>query len=135
MAYRIPNKSPLDIQNRKIIGYKFPLNAGAVFHPTYTTKDQIKYNLINYILTNKGERIFNPFFGADLRKKIFDPLTLESADLLKKQLENDIKTLFPRVKLNEVKINNIYDINTLNVIINYSVPDFGIEDNINIEIS
>ena len=58
MAYIIDKKFPLDQQKRKIIGFGFPLNAPAVFNPTYQTKDQIKANLINYILTNRGERVF-----------------------------------------------------------------------------
>ena len=42
----------------------------------YISKDQVKANLINYILTNKGERLFDPTFGGDLRSLLFDPTTL-----------------------------------------------------------
>jgi hypothetical protein len=67
MATLINQKYPLDLEARKAIGYGFPLNGNAVFKPTYQTRDQIKANLINYLLTNKKERVFNPNFGADLR--------------------------------------------------------------------
>ena len=55
MATLINQKYPLDLEARKAIGYGFPLNGNAVFKPTYQTRDQIKANLINYLLTNKKE--------------------------------------------------------------------------------
>ena len=41
------------------------------FDPNFQTKDAIKNNLINYFLTNPGERPGNPLFGAGLRNFIF----------------------------------------------------------------
>ena len=65
MARIIANKFPIDTEARKTVGFGFPLNGDAVFKPTYQTKDQIQANLINYLLTNKSERVFNPNFGAN----------------------------------------------------------------------
>ena len=62
---RIPNRG---------IGIRLPFNDYNIFTINYTTKDQIKSNLTNYLLTNKGERVFNPEFGADLRRLLFDQL-------------------------------------------------------------
>ena len=77
MARIIQSKFPIDLTPSVAVGYGFPLNGEAVFIPTYTTREQIKANLINYLLTNKGERIFNPNFGADLRNLLFEGI-LES---------------------------------------------------------
>ena len=71
MAQIIANKIPIDLNARKAVGFGFPLNGNAVFVPTYQTKNQIQANLINYLLTNKNERVFNPSFGADLRSLVF----------------------------------------------------------------
>ena len=71
MAQIIANKYPIDLEARKAVGFGFPLNGDAVFVPTYTTSDQIKANLVNWLLTNKGERIMNPNFGADLKSLLF----------------------------------------------------------------
>ena len=51
MAQRIANKFPLDTQARKAIGVAIPFTNRAVFTSNYTTKDQIKSNLINYLYT------------------------------------------------------------------------------------
>ena len=60
MAQIIQNKYPIDTEARRAVGFGFPLNGNAVFVPTYQTRDQIKANLVNYLLTNRGERVFNP---------------------------------------------------------------------------
>ena len=63
MAYRVPNIVPIDLNPRKAVGVSIPFNGNAVFNSTYTTNNQIQSNLINFILTNKGERIQDPNFG------------------------------------------------------------------------
>ena len=52
MARILENRSPIDSVARKAVGFGFPLNGPAVFVPTYTTREQTKANLINYLLTN-----------------------------------------------------------------------------------
>ena len=46
------------------------------FHQSYTTVEQTKSNLINLVLTNRGERPMHPNFGCDilnLYSKIIHP--------------------------------------------------------------
>ena len=82
MAQIINNKYPLDSQKRKAIGFGFPLDGNAVFIPTYTTREQIKANLLNFVLTNKGERVFNPNFGGNLRTLFFQQIDDVTEDQL-----------------------------------------------------
>ena len=65
MAYGLRNINVLDLRPSTGVGVGLPFNAPGVFRTVYTTKEQIKYNLINFLLTDKRERIFNPTFGAD----------------------------------------------------------------------
>ena len=60
MARIIASKYPIDSIGRKAVGFSLPFNGPAVFNPTFTTREQTKSNLINYLLTNRGERVFNP---------------------------------------------------------------------------
>ena len=60
MARIIQSRFPIDLTPSVAVGYGFPLNGDAVFVPTFTTREQTKANLINYLLTNKGERVFRP---------------------------------------------------------------------------
>ena len=72
MARIIQSKFPIDLTPSVAVGYGFPLNGDAVFVPTFTTREQTKANIINYLLTNKGERVFKPMFGGDLRNLLFE---------------------------------------------------------------
>ena len=56
MAYIISSKFPVDTLPDVAVGVSIPFSGKAVFNQTYLTKDQIKSNLINFFLTNKGER-------------------------------------------------------------------------------
>ena len=39
-----------------------------------TDKDAIRADLLHLLLTNKGERLYLPDFGSDLKKYIFEPI-------------------------------------------------------------
>ena len=99
---------------------------------TYFTRDQIKANLVNYLLTNKGERVFKPSFGADLRSLLFENMQDVSNDDLKNTIQDDIVLYFPNVIVKEIKFNNAPDENTVNFTLIYQIVNFGIDDEINI---
>ena len=61
MAYGLKKISPLDLRTSTAIGVNIPFSAQNVFTSVYTTKEQTKYNLINFLLTDKGERPFSPY--------------------------------------------------------------------------
>ena len=83
MAFGAKRIFPIDTKPGTGVGVAIPFNAPAVFRTTYTTKDAIRNNLINYFLTNKTERYLNPNFGANLRAFIFEQITNGNLDFLK----------------------------------------------------
>lgn len=132
MARIIQNRFPIDTEDRRAVGFGFPLNGNAVFTPTYQTRDQIKANLVNYLLTNKGERVFNPNFGADLRNLLFENILDTTTDELRSRIQNDISSYFPEVTVKQITFDNIPDSNTINFILTYEIVLFGIEESVNI---
>lgn len=132
MARILNNKYPIDSIKRKAVGFGFPLNGPAVFVPTFTTREQTKSNLINYLLTNKGERVFNPLFGASLRALLFENITDSTTDDLQEVIQNDINKYFPQVEVKEIRFDNQPDRNTINFTLTYTIANFGITDDINI---
>tara|TARA_R110001632_G_scaffold148164_2_gene265239 strand:+ start:2663 stop:3070 length:408 start_codon:yes stop_codon:yes gene_type:complete len=132
MARIIENKFPIDTEARKAVGFGFPLNGNAVFTPTYQTKDQIKANLINYLLTNKGERIFNPNFGSNLKSLLFENVTDLTLKNLEFIIQGEISENFPTIDIIQIEFQNEPDINEISFSLSYEVKLFGIEDNINI---
>ena len=132
MAQIIQNKYPIDLNARKAVGFGFPINGDAVFVPTYQTRDQIRANLVNYLLTNKGERVFNPNFGADLRALLFENIDDASLNDLTTIIQTSIANYFPQITVKEIKFENQVDENTINFILTYEIVLFNIEDTVNI---
>ena len=111
--------NPLDLQKNITIGVSLPFSATGVFNKTYSTKDQIKSNLINLLLTDPGERIMNPLFGAGLRRSLFENINDPNSELIQDQIITAVNTFIPEVELTEIIIEPLTDENTLNITIKY----------------
>jgi phage baseplate assembly protein W len=132
MAIIVQNRFPIDSIDRKAIGVNIPFNAPSVFKSTYTTKDAIKYNLINFFLTNKPERYLNPTFGASLRSFIFQQIAENNISALKQDIQSQLNLYFPNVAVADLSIDSNPDKNQINVSLTYNIINTGISDNINI---
>lgn len=127
MAIEIGNIPAFDNNPVVGIGLAIPFQSLAtsgsdsVFRINYTTAEQVKYNMINYFLTNKGERIFNPNFGSIIPSQLFEPNDPSTVEIIKKSIEDDIALVFPMVSLKEVIISSDPDYYYLNIQIFYSV--------------
>jgi len=132
MARVLQNRFPIDSVQRKAVGFSLPMNAPAVFSPTYNVREQTKSNLINYLLTNKGERVFNPDFGADLRNLLFQNVNDVTTEELSNVIQQDLINYFPQVEVKQIKFVNQPDNNTINFTLTYTIANFGITDDITI---
>lgn len=128
MAFEAKKINPLDLKPSVAVGVDLPFSAGAVFNSTYETKDALKANLINYFLTNKGERYLNPDFGSDIKKLLFDNLTEEKIDTLEGIVARDIDLFFPRVRPTDINVLSDPDRNMVVLQMRYSIIDTNIED-------
>lgn len=114
--YRI---NTLDVDKNRGIGIAIPFDPVNIFKITYTTKDQIKSNLLNFLLTNKGERVFNPNFGADIRALVFDQMV--NLEETRESISDSISLYFPELQITEVSFTPNYDTNTLFIKISYII--------------
>ena len=128
MAFGERRVYPNDLRPRVAIGVNLPLNGPAVFKPNYQTKDAIKNNLINYFLTNPGERIENPLFGAGLRRYIFTQIESENFDFIKEDIQAKINENFSNIEVEDVEVFRNVNENTIQINIAYSIPNTGIND-------
>lgn len=116
-TYRL---NPQDIGQKKGIGISVLFNNdNDIFYTTTTTKEQVKSNLVNYILTNKGERFFDPYFGGNLRASLFEPDT--SFDSVAVRLEQEIYAYVPNIIINNLSIKKFSDQNLVNIVLDYSI--------------
>ena len=135
MAFEVKKINPLDRQPRKAVGVDLPFSANAVFNSTFQTKDALKVNLINYLLTNRGERPLNPSFGGGIRELLFENINQEEIEDIKENISSNITRFFPNIKPTRIEITSNPDTNLINFFIRYAIADQNIQDEflINIE--
>jgi len=132
MAFGAQRIFPNDQRPQVAIGFNLPMNEGGVFTPNYQTKQAIKNNLINYFLTNPGERPGNPTFGAGLREYIFSQIDSQDLDYIKGDIQQKLIDYFPNVRVNNITVLPAEEENTINITITYSVADTNINDTLNL---
>ena len=99
MAFDARYIFPIDQNARAAVGVNLPFSGNSVFTPNFTTKDAIRYNLINFCLTNTGERPLNPNFGANLRQKLFEQVSGKTLAGIEDSFGELIKTYFPNINI------------------------------------
>jgi phage baseplate assembly protein W len=130
MAFEVTRLSVIDTQPSKAVGVALPFSGKAVFNSTYTSKDALKTNIINYFLTAKGERFMNPNFGNRLQNLLFDNLTQEKVSQIQSTVERDMEVLFPRVNIINLTTVGDPDTHTVQFAMSYTVQDTNIEDEV-----
>ena len=134
MAIIIRNKFPVDTQAQKAVGVDLPFSAPAVFKSNYFTRDAIKYNLINFYSTKRGERVMNPLFGSRLQNLVFNNITEITDDSIRAIITDETNNFFPFVTLTDINIQKQEDNNQYTITITYQVANFGINDTITVTI-
>lgn len=134
MAYRVRNINPLDLKPSVGIGVAIPFSTPGVFQTVYTTQEQVKYNLINFILTDPGERVFDPNFGLGLRRKLFEQMTVSSIEDIQDSIISGIENYFVNVQVLNLTIKPYPDSNTIAINFSYRVVNTGVEDQIIINV-
>ncbi len=132
MAYGVKNINPLDLRPSTAIGVALPFSGQNVFDSVYTTQDQLKYNIINYLLTDNGERVFEPTFGIGLRREVFEQITDTRAAELQGMIRSGVERYFPNVQVIDIKVIPFADQNLINITFTYNIINTGQTDQITI---
>jgi len=107
-------------------------NTGGPFQVNYTTLQQAKNNLINLILTKKGERVSQPDFGCDIWKVLFEPIIDGEIDSkVETTIIDAVSIWLPYISIDEIFLEynpETVDRNGLNIEIKFSLssnPNLG----------
>jgi phage baseplate assembly protein W len=128
MAFQVQQINPLDLQPSVGVGVGLPFTSDQVFTTTYTTQDAIKTNLINYFLTGRSERFFNPELGAGLRAVLFSQMTEDAQDQVEYIVRTGLTTWFPNVIVRELSTQSSPDTNTFTLFLQYSIANTNVQD-------
>jgi phage baseplate assembly protein W len=134
VAYNVRQISTLDLRPSVGIGVKIPFSSDSVFTTVYTTKEQLKYNMINYMLTDPGERPMNPNFGMGLRSRLFESITEETTETIKQSVQTQIEANFPNVQVRNVEILAEPNDNLITIQVSYAIRNSKETDGILLKI-
>lgn len=121
MAYRTNDINPLAVRSGIGIGVSIPFSSNRVFTTVYSTREQIKYNIINFLMTGRRERVFQPNFGAGLREQLFEQISPENIILLENNIKDGVEEYFRDIVVANVKVTPQPDENTITIYFSYTI--------------
>lgn len=105
------------------LGVTLPLKLGKTgyFEQAFDTITQIKSNLINLLLTVKGERVFQPTFGSDLHALLFTQMDEEYEANVKRAIQSAVSKWLPFLNIIEQNVTRDHDRNRTLVELKFSL--------------
>lgn len=114
----------------KKFNIKYPLvddtETNSFFQMNVLTKEGLKSNLLLLLLTRKGERYYNPEFGTNLLKFIFEPNNSMTAKDIESEIKRVVNKYIPVLTIDSVSFNDTddeKDDTRLNVHINFTYSE------------
>ena len=125
--------NPLDLNNNARIGVAFPLNDKNMTSGTQTTKEQLKANLLNLLLTVPGERLNHPTYGIGLKGQLFENSIDEVT--LQENINGQLAFWIPEIIITDISLKQNIDQYRVSLTLTYSITLDETEDSIQINYS
>ena len=81
----------------------------------------ISRSVRNIVMTIPGERFFQPNFGSEVNRLLFNNIDDISASLIESQIRQSIENYEPRVKLRSLIVDPNFDNNSFDIKITYDI--------------
>ena len=98
-----------DRDTRVSVGLDLPVarqagDQGGYFATTKTTMDAIKNDIRLLLMTERGERLFQPFLGMNIRRFLFEQITDDTAIEIENDIVDTFQTWLPFVELRDINV-------------------------------
>jgi len=97
---------------KRYINIRFPFQddpEGKFLKLNSDSKQAIKSDLVHLLLTNKGERLYLPDFGANLRRYLFEPNDTTSTNGIKNEISEAVRKFIPNLTITELTTSPVED--------------------------
>ena len=115
----------LDLDPDVTIGLGLPMqhdDVNGFFPGTSTTLSQTGSNIRNLLLTNKGERVGQPTFGADIFLTLFEPMGDELITSVEEKISEAMADWLPHVLVNKLVVEpDEVEVNQMNIELEFSL--------------
>ena len=118
-----------DLDTRVSVGLDLPIARQAgdtmgYFATTKTTMDAIKNDIRLLLMTQRGERLFQPFLGMDIRRFLFEQITDNTAIEIENDIVDTIETWLPFVQLQNIEVDlNDQNKNQIKINITFNIQN------------
>lgn len=113
--------------NARFININYPFKdspKGFFLDLNADSNSAIKADLMHLVLTRKGQRLYDPDFGTDLLKFIFEPEDGVTLSGIQEEIREVVKTYIPKLQVNNVSVTQSPDSEYAAVVrIDYTVTD------------
>ena len=116
-----------DRDTRVSVGLDLPIarqagDQGGYFATTKTTMDAIKNDIRLLLMTERGERLFQPFLGMNIRRFLFEQITDDTAIEIENDIVDTFQTWLPFVELRDIDVDlGDQDRNTIKINIRFNI--------------
>ena len=115
------------MSNYRFININYPFKdspKGFFLDLNADSNSAIKADLMHLVLTRKGQRLYDPDFGTDLLKFIFEPEDGVTLSGIQEEIREVVKTYIPKLQVNNVSVTQSPDSEYAAVVrIDYTVTD------------
>jgi uncharacterized protein len=97
---------PLPVTNKAFlgVGWSFPLAAAAGQAEMAAYEEDVRQAILIILLTNNGERVMRPTFGAGLKSFVFEPINPTTMAALQRRVEDALIDWEPRIDVVSVSV-------------------------------
>ena len=116
-----------DRDSRVSVGLDLPIARQAgdqmgYFATTKTTMDAIKNDVKLLLMTQRGERLFQPLLGMNIRRFLFEQITDDTAIEIENDIVDTFQTWLPFVELQNIKVDlGDQDRNTIKINVTFNI--------------
>ena len=117
MAFTIPNTIlATNVDSvEEFIGFKLPITF-ETNNQSITTLESTKANLTSLLFTTKGERVFQPDLGVNLRTHLFNPISTETTLQIEEDIIEQISIWLPFLEVKNAQFFDVYQVVPMEVI-------------------
>ena len=92
----------------------------------------VKNAVKNLLITNRNERPFQPFLGANLRGLLFEPADALTRIALKENILNVLNNHEPRIIVQDIDIKDLADQNAYRILVKFKIKEYDSNDTVEI---
>ena len=98
-------------------------------------ENSVRESIRNIVLTDPGERPFNPSFGCGIRRFLFENMTDTTVVLIRDKIFSNLATYEPRAEIIDVEVSGDFGTNLILISIVFRVINTEVNQRLDLQVS